>query len=252
MEKAVVTAKTSHENTDWLHDSSLDWTPYIYTASQPPERGYSLIVPAYQGREAVPYLAFIVSNYGHLPRYTAFIHAKNKQFHNDVLGPHTSDILRNLRLETVAAKGYVNLRCTHEEGCPVAVKPLNPTETDLRNKDIRAYFADVYMELFDVPQSKVPQTIGNICCAQFVVSRDRILARPKADYERMLKWATTTKVTHSFGVGWTFEKLWHIIFGMDPVYCPPVETCKCDLFGMCADGHEPDVSHNPARRLLRS
>lgn len=63
----------------------------------------------------------------------------------------------------------------------------------------------------------MPGEIGNVCCGQFAVSRERIRARPKEDYVRILDWAATTELTDDFGVGWVMEKLWHIVFGMDAV-----------------------------------
>ncbi|KAI9665550.1 MAG: hypothetical protein M1831_001693 [Alyxoria varia] len=212
------------ENVDWLHELKPDWTPYIYTASSPPEPGYPLRPPGYRGREAITYLSFIIDNYDSLPPYVAFVHAGATQWHNDILGPDTSAILRNIRFDMVDRRGYVNLRCKHDPGCPVGVAPFDPTDIDIRGKDIRAYFVDVYMELFNVPSSEVPHEIGNVCCGQFVVSRQRIRDRPKSDYERMRRWALESSVTHSFGVGWVFEKVWHIIFGMEAKYCPDVEA----------------------------
>lgn len=111
-------------------------------------------------------------------------------------------------------KGYVNLRCSNEPGCPIDVNPLEPTQYDIERNDTRAFFADIYMELFDVGPSNIPAHIGGVCCAQFAVSRQRILERPKKDYERIRTWAMESNTTDSFGVGWVMEKVWHIIFGM--------------------------------------
>ncbi|KAI9712872.1 MAG: hypothetical protein M1828_001541 [Chrysothrix sp. TS-e1954] len=215
VDKAIVVAKTLHENVAWLHELRPQWTPYVYTAAEPPEAGYNLIPLGHRGREAMAYLTFIVANYDALPNVTAFVHAGMTQRHNDLLGPYTSTILQNIRIDNVLRRGFVNLRCKHDPGCPIAVNPLNPTEIDIKKNDIRATFADVYVELFDVPLSEVPAHVGHVCCGQFVVSRERIRQRSKADYERMVQWALSTNSTNSFGIGWVFEKVWHIVFGMD-------------------------------------
>lgn len=133
----------------------------------------------------------------------------------DVLGPETVASLPHIRPQAIDAHGFINLRCAHTPGCPIGVNPTNPTQTDIDNKDIRAYFAQAYQELFDVSFEQVPEHIGNVCCAQFAVSRERIRSRPRSDYERMLDWAHGTNLTHDFGVGWVFEKIWHIVFLMD-------------------------------------
>lgn len=173
--------------------------------------------PILRGNEAITYLTFIIDHYSALPNITAFTHAGAEQWHNEDISPRTDDILKNLRLDFVKQNGYVNLRCKHEPGCPLGVNPREPTDIDIKGKDIRAYFADVYMELFDVPQSQVPAHVGNVCCGMFALSKERILARPKDDYLRMRRWAMESNVTDSFGVGWVFEKIWHIIFGMDMI-----------------------------------
>ncbi|KAK8068761.1 hypothetical protein PG994_005377 [Apiospora phragmitis] len=179
---------------------SDEWTPYIYTVADPPEPGYKLIPPIRRGREAIVYLDFIVRYYDSLPGIVAFVHPTQEQWHNEVedLGPLTGRILRYLRIDSVERLGYVNLRCKHDPGCPVSVSPLEPTETDIQNKDIRMYFADVYAYLFS-EQENVPAHIGGICCAQFAVSRQRIRQRPRASYQRMLQWCATQNVTDSFG-----------------------------------------------------
>lgn len=185
--------------------------------SSPVSQGTFLIPHTTRGREAAAYLSYIVDFYEDLPAYSVFIHAGEDQWHNDLFGPKSSEVLLHLRLEAVDALGYVNLRCSTFPGCPVGVNPLDPTQIDIENKDVRAYFSEIYMELFQVKLSDVPQHIGNVCCGQFAVSRERILQRPKSDYERMLRWAGMTDVTDSFGVGWVFEKLWHLVFGMDAI-----------------------------------
>lgn len=191
-------------------------TPFIYTTEKSPEPGL-LVPPTLRGRESPAYLSYVVDFYDHLPDYSVFVHAYPEQWHNDLFGPLTHNTLRNIRFEAVDAHGYVNLRCQHDPGCPTGVYPLSPTRADFENHDIRAYFSDAYRQIFNVPADEVPEAIGNVCCGQFAVSRERIRARPKEDYRRILDWAATTELTDDFGVGWVLEKLWHIIFGMGAV-----------------------------------
>lgn len=162
------------------------------------------------------YLTFIVDHYDSLPEVIAFVHGSHYQWHNDVVGDKTADILANLRIEMVQKKGYVNLRCSTKPGCPTSINPLEPTEVDIKKKDVRAYFADIYMELFNVTENNIPKHIGGVCCGQFAVSKERIRSRPRADYIRMRDWAMKTKLD-SFGVGWVFEKIWHIVFMEGPI-----------------------------------
>ncbi|KAJ5116598.1 hypothetical protein N7456_000946 [Penicillium angulare] len=168
----VVLASIRSDDLSWLRDYCHDTgsTPFVYSGDQKPEP--NLLVPAnLRGREAPAYLSYVVDFYDNLPDYSIFVHAHPEQWHNDLFGPFTHDTLKNIRFQSVDALGYVNLRCEHNPGCPTGVNPLNPTKIDIEGKDIRAYFADAYQEIFNVPRSEVPKEIGNVCCGQFVVSR---------------------------------------------------------------------------------
>jgi hypothetical protein len=44
-----------------------------------------------------------------------------------------------------------------------------------------------------------------------------IRRRPLNDYKRILQWRAQTEVTDNYGIGLVMEKLWHIMFGKDPV-----------------------------------
>jgi hypothetical protein len=93
----------------------------------------------------------------------------------------------------------------------------------------------------------VPREIGVACCAQFAVSKSQVLSRPKADYERYLKWLLETKLDDQTS-GKVLEYMWHIIYGKDPVLCvpprlfclirlltvvscPPITECYCNVYG---------------------
>lgn len=62
----------------------------------------------------------------------------------------------------------------------------------------------------------MPEVVGVPCCSQFAVSRDQVLRRPKADYERYYNWVLSTELSDDVS-GRVLEYSWHIIFGMDPV-----------------------------------
>ncbi|THZ13665.1 hypothetical protein D6C89_10426 [Aureobasidium pullulans] len=226
-------AKTGPENVNWLIElyHEMPFRPFIYSMKSPAEPG-CLTPHSRRGRETAPYLSYIIDKYDSLPDYSIFIHSKDEQWHNDILGTKSADTIKALRFEHINATGFVNLRCALNPGCPLGVNPLDPTEEDIRRKDTRAFFAEIYMELLDVTRDQVPRHIGNVCCAQFAVTRARILRRPKGDYERMLRWVENSHEV-DFGIGWVFEKLWDTIFGMDAINCPNYEQCRCDLYGWC-------------------
>ncbi|KAK2746178.1 hypothetical protein FQN57_003300 [Myotisia sp. PD_48] len=211
---SLVVPKTTGENVSWVEELPPYWTPFIYTVDKEP--GYPLQSPANRGRESIVFLTFIIDNYNSLPNITVFSHAKDIQWHNDVAGNRTIDNVLNLRVAAVKEKGYVNMRCHWNPGCPISVNPLAPTEGDIRIQDMRASFADIYTHFFNVTRDEVPKAIGSVCCAQFAVTRERIRARPREDYVRMRDWSMETRLGPG-DIGWVFEKIWHIVFMEEPV-----------------------------------
>ncbi|KAK4570389.1 hypothetical protein LTR86_002469 [Recurvomyces mirabilis] len=221
IEKALVIPKTRHDDVRWtdgLRDGNDGFTAFVYSTDVWSEPQY-LLPRTLAGREASAYLSYILDYYDALPKYSIFIHAAEDQWHNDVYAKATNqpDTLRSLRTAAIDAHGYVNLRCKLHPGCPSDIAPNAIEGVEMPKSNPRADFAGIFMEVMGVNRSEVPDHIGNVCCAQFGVSRERILQRSKVDYERMLKWAQDQKEFDGFGVGFVFEKLWHIIFGMDAV-----------------------------------
>ncbi|MCJ1393738.1 hypothetical protein MMC18_006614 [Xylographa bjoerkii] len=221
--KALVMAKTREENVDWAYELKPGWIPYIYSTDHEP--GFPLALEHNVGREAMAYLTFIIGNYASLPEYIAFVHAGFEQWHNDVGGIYTSDTLKELRIDTLKNRGYVNLRCHTEPGCPISILPWNPTETDIRNNDTRAHLKQIYMDLLGAAEEQVPHEVGSACCAQFALTRERIRQRPQSDYIRMRDWALKVDLD-TFGIGWVFEMMWHIVFGQNAVELVALTSCS--------------------------
>lgn len=189
-----------------------------------PETGY-LIPATTRGHEAAAYLTYIVDYYDELPAYSIFIHSKEDHWHNDLFGPRTVDALRNLRFEAVEARGFLNLRCSAAPLCPDAWHPLDPAPHDVGYLYLHDVFPDVYAELFNVTAADTPLRVGTLCCGQFAVSRKRIRERPREDYLRILNWVAETDVADSYGIGFLLEKIWHIIFGLEPIqYVSPATS----------------------------
>lgn len=113
-------------------------------------------------------------------------------------------MIQNVQLPYIQKQGYVNLRCVWTLGCPVEIHPLTDTHRD----DVHAgeYFLRGFQELF--PDMAVPREVGVSCCAQFGVSRDKVLERPKSDYEHFRNWLVDTKLSDDLS-GRIMEYSWH-------------------------------------------
>lgn len=147
---------------------------------------------------------YIIDNYNNLPESMLFIHSQRYQWHND--DPYYDGIppLQHFQVPYLQQQGYVNLRCVWTLGCPTEIRPL----TDTHRNDVHAgeYFKNGFMELF--PDTPVPEEVGVSCCAQFGVSRAKVLERPLADYERYRKWLSTTTLQDDLS-GRIMEYSWH-------------------------------------------
>ena len=160
------------------------------------------------------YLTFIIDNYASLPSTMAFIHPHLSGFlsawHTDTALHSNVDALHSLQIPYVQANGYANLRCNQHPGCVVGHRK-NTLVT-----------REIWQEIFAGTSTNsggkqdAPPYIAAACCAQFAVSRTRVLERPLSDYEHFRQWLFDTELTDRYS-GRAFEYLWHVIFGMSAV-----------------------------------
>ena len=152
------------------------------------------------------YLTYVIDNYDTLPAIMAFIHPHRGGFwaawHTDTPLHDNVDSLRRLRLDFVRRNGYVNLRCNWNPGC---------NANDKRNAHITP---EIWGELFNGTEK--PEEVGAGCCAQFAVSKEQVLQRPREDYVKYRMWVLDTELEDRSS-GRVMEYLWHIIFGQDAV-----------------------------------
>lgn len=225
--KAVVVAQ-HREGVAWLSELPAVVHQYIYQAeNSTAERP----VRVNQGETAV-YLQYIVEQYHNLPDAVAFVHAHQAAPHM----PDKLEVLNKLRWD---AFGYANLRYanitydlwgrwTGDWLCPQNPQEAPPSDEiiwDELRVNQSQLFADVWKELFESPLGPMPQFVHSPCCAEFVVSRTRIQARPLSFYQDCLTWLEMTS-SKRYWAGRIFEYVWHIIFGEPALYFAPE---KCEL-----------------------
>lgn len=247
-DKVVVTGALAAQDMSWVKHELSGWGNAIYIVDAPSSSSRATLrTPANKGREALPYLTYIIEHYQALPRTVAFVHShKNgwpEAWHTD------NDLYSNVwsltHLDTsfVQRDGFVNLRCTPEPGCPDEMilnrepRDQNRTAELALPAAIAEMFGGVDEEGEDFEIS-IPPIIATPCCAQFAVSRSQILQVPLRTYERMQRWLLDTELPDETS-GRVMEYLWHIVFGRDAVFCPDFEQCWCDVYGDCS-GLEQD------------
>ncbi|KAH1711141.1 hypothetical protein KXX35_006660 [Aspergillus fumigatus] len=219
-DKIIVMAKLEEEHTEWVEEELPDWQRAIYTVN--PSKATvadtkKLTTPLNKGHESMAYLTYLIDHYDSLPSTIAFLHSHRAGFfmawHVDAPLHDNVAAMRALQLDFVQRNGYVNLRCNWNPGCRAADR-LNRHVTEQQK-----FLAK-------------PKEIGAACCAQFAVSREQVLQRPREDYIRFRQWVIDTDKDDASS-GRVMEFLWHVIFGQEAVYCPDEELCYFQVYGKC-------------------
>ncbi|KAJ5500849.1 hypothetical protein N7463_008099 [Penicillium fimorum] len=226
-DRVIVLGKMSYENTDWLDDQLPEWQHAVYLVDDPEA---DLPVEQNKGKESSAYLQYILDNYDKLPEYMVFLHAHQYSGHVEFWEQDNVLTVRRLQLAYLRQVGYLNLRCDWSPGCPDEVQPFRQTA----GRTTELAFAGAWIRIFN--NTNVPEIVATPCCAQFAVTKEQVLQRPRSDYESYHHWLMTTELDDETS-GRVFEYIWHIIFGQDPVFCPAKAQCYKDVYAM--DYKEP-------------
>lgn len=227
----LVIAKTKEEDTSWMDRELPDQEKAIYVADDPTA---PLHPPKNKGHEVMVYLSWIIDNYDNLPDVAIFMHAHQFAWHNDdVLGHNAQELVKRLSRQRVWREGFINMRCTWYPGCPDWMHPGETEENVYKQEEV--LLAKSWSELF--PLDEVPTVLAQPCCAQFALSRERIQAKPHAQYIWYREWLFSTKLPdHLSGRIW--EYVWQFVFTGNNEYCPKENVCFCDQFGSCFGGEK--------------
>ena len=131
-------------------------------------------------------------------------------------------MLRHFQLPYLEQEGYVNIRCAWSLGCPREIRPFEEEGEHREAVHAGGDYKQAFQHLF--PGSKVPNTIGVSCCAQFAATREKIRERRKEDYIRYRDWIIDTKLQDSIS-GRVLEYSWHSMSPSRPWTLPPHASC---------------------------
>ena len=229
-DKVVVVGTTVDEDASWVRDelpmyrhlivgqgfaltNVHRWQHAIYSVEN---QSAPLHTTKNKGREGNVYLTYLVEHYDKLPATIAFDHPHREGFpkawHTDAEDYSNVKALQSLNIDFVQKSGYANLRCVATPGCPDEIQPFRPW--DDQNRYPEHAYGQVWIDIFN--NTDVPKIVGAACCAQFAVSRNQVLKRPKEDYVRFHQYLMETSIDDAV-IGRVYEYMWHIIFGKDPV-----------------------------------
>ncbi|KAL4927838.1 DUF3431 domain-containing protein [Aspergillus undulatus] len=229
--KTLVIPRTNYEDTSWTDFEIPGWETAVYVVDDP---SAPLHPPKNKGHEVMVYLSYIIEHYDELPEIIAFMHSHQFGWHNDdLLDGNAATILTRLRPERVIREGYMNLRCGWGPGCPDWLHPGTLEEDETKQEEI--LLARSWGEIF--PDDPIPDVLAQPCCAQFAVSRERVLSIPRARFVLYRDWVLRTELSDYIS-GRIWEYLWHVVFTGQNVMCPKEHVCFCDGYGICFGGED--------------
>lgn len=229
--RILVVPKMMHEHVGWIAEELPGLETAIYEVNNPSVGEYR--VPKNKGREAMAYLTYIIDHYDNLPDTIIFVHSHKSAWHNNVLlDLDTPKTIKRLHDDRVARQGYMNLRCHLDPGCPNWIH-LDRAEVDFDDyikPEEKRFSSKLFQTLF--PGHRPPPVLSQACCAQFAVSAERVRDNPKSMYEHLRNWLIKAPLEDKWS-GRIFEYVWQYLFTRNAEYCPAMNSCYCDGYGIC-------------------
>ena len=232
---ALVVARVSTDDSEWLDVLSAEYHTCVYTADAPADKSSKhLQVPANRGHEAMAYLTFLIDNYAEIPEAGAvFVHGSRWSWHNDHPTYDNRALLAALNISSALAPfGYHNLRCDWSSStCPPDTPPQGSVETatramlepfNMRVVSDRA-LPRAFAALFGGDASGRADAVRAQCCAQFVVSRENVWQHSRDEYMALRQWlldsskngkgkAPNAAPSNDLVAGRILSYTWHILF----------------------------------------
>ena len=190
----------------------LEKIPITYTVI---EKGDIFPQVPNKGNEASSYLFFIIHHYEHLPENMIFIQDEDESWH------HTGKISENIYswIDDYEKRGFKYYEFNDMD---IDKDHINKEKNELFNQYQSFHYEIFYNDcLKDTigPLKDVKPEVGK-CCAQFIVSKQVVLNKPKMFYFRMYTWImkNTTESNNpndpfsSYNTGRYLEWSWRFIF----------------------------------------
>lgn len=278
----IVSRVAADGDPKWLDKLSAHYHLCVYNVDAPADKSsVYLQVPANRGHEAMAYLTFIIDNYAEIPAAGAvFVHGSRWAWHNDAPDYDNAALLAVLDVpRALELTGYYNLRCDWSTStCPPTVaaqgslemrlqSTLEPwsaraaSDTALPQALASIFGGDEYTTAERKARLELRRTdaVRSQCCAQFVVSQERIWQHSRLEYVALRQWLldgledARNSQTHGGPAaplddrvaGRILSYLWHILFAepnfdgelelrqLNKDACPSAGDCYCRLYGRC-------------------
>lgn len=222
----LVVASLKSEVTSWIPPGV---NAAVYIVDDP---SAVLRPPKNKGNEAMVYLTYIIDHYDILPDISIFAHAHHKSRHTDELLRGSMRItLDRLRHAKVLKDGYFNLRCNWEPGCPhwFDLEHENDSAPNAEPSEARI-LKNAWRELH--PSKLIPRSAAQPYGAQFAASRQQIRSVSLTQWQAWRDWLLATILT-DYQSGRVWEYSWQYVLTGNATFCPPMDTCYCEGYGIC-------------------
>ena len=242
--RVLVIPRLQTDDISWVSGELPDIDTAVYIANDPLA---ALHPPKNKGHEVMIYLSYIIEHYDILPNIIIFMHAHRWTHHNNALLAYdAAEMVRRLNSDYVTQEGYVNMRCHWSPGCPEWLHSDVPRESLEKQEEI--VLSKSWSELF--PLDPVPTALGQACCAQFALSRERVLSVPLSRFIFYRDWISRTTLSDYIS-GRIWEYSWQFLFTARSIYCPAEHVCYCGGFGLCFGGASEFREFEELRRKQR-
>lgn len=282
----VVSRVAADGDPAWLDALAKKYHLCVYFVDTAVDKGSNYLqVPANRGHEAMAYLTFLIDNYADIPAAGAvFVHGSRWAWHNDAPDYDNAALLASLDISrALEPSGYHNLRCDWSTSTCLPSAPAQGS-LEMRLQSAVAPWSARAASDIALPRALTAvfggdegeylssqnggrlhlhlgrtDTVRSQCCAQFVVSRERLWQHTREEYVALRQWlldgsddgvnprSRNDKVAPRDDrvAGRVLSYLWHILFakqtgegGIDlgrvnQEACPSAEDCYCRLYGRC-------------------
>jgi hypothetical protein len=225
----LVVASRKSDDTSWIQKEMRGIESAVYVADDPKSK---FKVPTKKGNEAMVYITYIIDHYDSLPDVSVFIHTRQRPHSNDeLLSGSVAKSLGRLRLKKAVRDKYFNLRCNWEPGCPSWLNLRNASASAPQvNPNDASMMRDALRDL--MPAAPIPEWVGQPFGSQFAASREGIHSVPLDLWKTWREWLINTPFNDEQS-GRVWEHIWQYAFTGKTTFCPAMDQCYCEGYGIC-------------------
>jgi hypothetical protein len=229
----IVKTQLEGEDLNWLLKLLPEWRNQIITIDKKFAHLHDGAQRVDKGRIANAYLTWLIENYNNLAETIIFVPPALEQQQLDkeqwrIPNKQLISAIQTIQLPHVQKSGFAPLLCPTEALCQDLILPFRSPPNEFRTLEVA--MSKAWSGLFN--NTNVPEQLAAPSGSAFAVSKTQVLKRSVDEYMRYWTWLSQTKMDDDTA-GLVVERLWHVVFGKEAVFCPAEKQCECDVFGRC-------------------